>query len=91
MADGPYRHAFQVVTSPDPANSGEFRDVARAVGAVDTLEALLRDMRARYPETGSITPVDAGFRPGPQSRERGAGCNRAAGRCCPRNRTASAG
>jgi tetratricopeptide (TPR) repeat protein len=59
MAEGPERRAFEVLTSPNGPDSGEFRDIARAVAAVDTLEAFLRDMRARYPETGSFTPVDA--------------------------------
>ena len=67
MAEGPDRHAFETLTTPNSADSAEFRDIARAVAAVDTLEAFLRDMRARYPETGSFTPVDSGFKPGPQS------------------------
>ena len=68
MADGADRQAFEIVTKPERANPTEFREVARAVAAVDTLEAFLRDMRARYPETGSFTPVDAGYRAGPQAR-----------------------
>ncbi len=31
----------------------EFTAIARAIAAVDTLEAFLRDLRARYPETGA--------------------------------------
>ena len=65
MAEGPDRHAFEVVTAPQTANAGEFREVARTVAAVDTLESFLRDMRARYPETGSFTPVEAAYGPGP--------------------------
>src|SRR5262249_27423554 len=68
MADGVDRHAFEVVPRPERGNPTEFREVARAVASVDTLEAFLRDMRARYPETGSFQPVDAGFRAGPQAR-----------------------
>jgi hypothetical protein len=68
MAEGPDRHPFEIVTSPAAGNSGEFREVAHAVAAIDTLETFLRDMRARYPETGSFTPVDAAFGPGQQSR-----------------------
>jgi hypothetical protein len=68
MAEGPDRHAFEVLTLPENANSAEFREVARTVAAADTLEAFLRDMRARYPETGSFTPVDAAFGPSQQSR-----------------------
>ncbi|HUI97159.1 MAG TPA: tetratricopeptide repeat protein [Xanthobacteraceae bacterium] len=68
MAEGPDRHAFEVLSSSEHADSQEFREIARAVAAVDTLEAFLRDMRARYPETGSFTPVDAAFGPPQQSR-----------------------
>jgi hypothetical protein len=68
MAEGADRRAFEVLTAPNGADSAEFRDVARSVAAVDTLEAFLRDMRARYPDTGSFTPVDAGFGPAPQTR-----------------------
>ena len=56
------------IAASDHADSQEFREIARAVSAVDTLEAFLRDMRARYPETGSFTPVDAAFGPAQQSR-----------------------
>jgi hypothetical protein len=70
MAEGPDRHAFEVLTSSEHADSQEFREIARVVAAVDTLEAFLRDMRARYPETGSFAPVDAAFGPPQQSRTR---------------------
>jgi tetratricopeptide (TPR) repeat protein len=68
MADGADRHAWEVVTAPESANPAEFRDVARAVASADTLDSFLRDMRARYPETGSFAPVDAAARPVVQSR-----------------------
>jgi hypothetical protein len=68
MADGADRRTFEILMAPLAAGSAEFREVARSVAAVDTLEAFLRDMRARYPETGSFTPVDAAFGPGQQSR-----------------------
>src|SRR5215471_3088897 len=68
MAEGPDRRTFEVLTSPTGADTAEFREIAHTVAAVDTLEAFLRDMRARYPETGSFTPVDARKPPGPQSR-----------------------
>jgi hypothetical protein len=70
MADSPDRRAFEVLAAPNSGDSGEFREVARTVAAVDTLEAFLRDMRARYPETGAFTPGGAS-RPlpsAPQSR-----------------------
>jgi tetratricopeptide (TPR) repeat protein len=68
MAEGPERRAFEVLSAPDVADTAEFRNIAHAVAAVDTLDAFLRDLRARYPETGSFTPVEA-LRPapGPQS------------------------
>ncbi|HVY58795.1 MAG TPA: tetratricopeptide repeat protein [Xanthobacteraceae bacterium] len=56
MAEGNDRHAFDVVTQPLGSNSDEFRDIARTIAAVDTLDGFLRDMRARYPETGASTP-----------------------------------
>ncbi|HEY2524544.1 MAG TPA: hypothetical protein VGI29_05760, partial [Candidatus Binataceae bacterium] len=62
--DGPDRHAFEVLATPDNANSAEFREIARQVAATDTLEAFLRDMRVRYPETGAFAPgVVYGTRP----------------------------
>jgi len=68
MAEGSDRRAFEILTGPMAVGSAEFRDIARSVAAVDTLEAFLRDMRGRYPETGSFTPVDAAFGPAHQSR-----------------------
>ena len=68
MSEGPDRRVFDILMSPLAGDSAEFRAVTRSIAAVDTLEAFLRDMRARYPETGSFTPVDAAFGPGQQSR-----------------------
>jgi tetratricopeptide (TPR) repeat protein len=56
MSDGPDRHAFEVLTAPENASSAEFREIARQVGAVDSLDAFLRVMRARYPDTGPFAP-----------------------------------
>jgi hypothetical protein len=69
MAEGPDRRAFEVLSAPDGTASVEFREIAHTVAAVDTLEAFLRDLRARYPDTGSFTPVEA-RRPaaGPQTK-----------------------
>jgi tetratricopeptide (TPR) repeat protein len=53
VGDGPDRRAFEVITAPILTNAAEFREVARAIAAVDTLDAFLRDLRARYPETGA--------------------------------------
>ncbi|MEA2939234.1 MAG: hypothetical protein QOC56_2738, partial [Alphaproteobacteria bacterium] len=54
MGEGPERRAFDVVTSPIGASGTEFRDIARSIATVDTLETFLRDLRARYPETGTL-------------------------------------
>ena len=72
MAEGPDRRAFEVLTAPHGPDTAEFREIAQTVAAVDTLEAFLRDLRARYPETGSFTPVDA-RRPAPGAAVAGAG------------------
>src|SRR5207237_256764 len=52
MGEGPDRRAFDVVTAPVAKSGAEFRDIARAIASIDTLDAFLRDLRARYPETG---------------------------------------
>jgi hypothetical protein len=54
MGEGPDARAFDVVTAPVEAGGTEFRAIARSIAAVDTLEAFLRDLRARYPETGAM-------------------------------------
>jgi hypothetical protein len=58
MGEGPDRRAFEVVTAPIGTDGAEFREIARSIAAVDTLEAFLRDLRARYPETGAM-PANA--------------------------------
>jgi hypothetical protein len=67
MADGPDRRAFDVITTPMGTGSPEFRDVARAVAAVDTLEGFLRAMRARFPDTGATSGAASDV-PGKQSQ-----------------------
>ena len=62
MADSPDRRSFDVVTTPANTNGQEFADIARQVGASDTLEAFLRDIRTRFPDT---TGPSAGARPAP--------------------------
>jgi hypothetical protein len=54
MGEGPDRRAFDVVTAPVAKGGAEFRDIARAIASIDTLDAFLRDLRARYPETGAL-------------------------------------
>jgi hypothetical protein len=60
MGEGPDRRAFEVVTAPVGASGAEFRDIARAIASIDTLDAFLRDLRARYPEAGVAPRVAAG-------------------------------
>ena len=59
MADGPDQRAFEVVMGGLGTNSAEFRDVARLVASVDTLDGFLRDMQARYPEMTRAAGGDA--------------------------------
>ena len=66
MGDGPDRRAFDVLTAPAGAVDAEFGEVARALRAADTLEAFLRDLRARYPALGTL----------PASRQRSAADDR---------------
>jgi tetratricopeptide (TPR) repeat protein len=54
MAEGTDRRAFDVITAPTGPSGAEFRDVAKAVAAVDTLEGFLRALRARFPDTGAM-------------------------------------
>ena len=56
MAEGPDRRAFEVVTAPFNSNASEFADVARMIGAADTLDAFLRDIRAKFPDTTGPAP-----------------------------------
>lgn len=53
MGSGPNGRTFEVVTAPIEAQGSEFTAIARSIAAVDTLEAFLRELRARYPETGA--------------------------------------
>jgi tetratricopeptide (TPR) repeat protein len=68
MAEGPERRAFEVVTAPTGTSGAEFRDVARTVAAVDTLDGFLRAMRARFPDTGTMSGADAARAAGKQSQ-----------------------
>jgi tetratricopeptide (TPR) repeat protein len=55
FADGPDRRAFDIVTAPTGTNGVEFQDIAKKIASVDTLDAFLRDLRARYPDS-SVVP-----------------------------------
>ena len=54
MGEGPDRRAFDVVTAPVARSGVEFRDIARGIASIDTLDAFLRDLRSRYPDTGAM-------------------------------------
>ena len=56
MAATPDARAFEVVSAPLGTSGAEFRNIARAAAAIDTLEAFLRDMQARYPDTNTTSP-----------------------------------
>ena len=56
MAQTPDARAFEVVSAPIGTAGTEFREIARAAASVDTLEAFLRDMQARYPDASAIPP-----------------------------------
>lgn len=59
MNESPDKRAFEVATAPYEANGTEFRGLAKTVTAFDSLDAFLRDMRSRYPEVGTLSPVEA--------------------------------
>jgi len=59
FADGADRRAFEVVTAPIGATGTEFQNIAKKVASVDTLDAFLRDLSARYPEAPAAPPAGA--------------------------------
>ena len=69
---GADQRAFEVVTAPFNTYAPEFGDVARAVAATDTLEAFLRDIRTRFPETTGPGTAPAAQPAAPAVPSRGA-------------------
>ena len=65
MADTPDRRAFDVVSAPVGTAGAEFQDVAKKVAGVDSLEAFLRDMRTRYPDSSAISPAPSADKAAP--------------------------
>jgi hypothetical protein len=53
MGEGPNRRAFEVISAPVEAAGTDFRAAAHAVAAVDSLDSFLRDLRTRFPATGT--------------------------------------
>ena len=64
MASTPDANAFDVVSAPAGSSGQDFQNVAKKITGVDSLEAFLRDMRKRYPDSSAIsrtpTPPGAG-------------------------------
>ncbi len=65
MAEGSDRRAFDVVTAPLSAKAPEFGEVAKAVTTADTLDAFLREIRTKYPETTGPAPSAPAVQPAP--------------------------
>ncbi len=72
MAATPDARAFDVVSAPLGTSGAEFGAVAHAAASVDTLDGFLRDMKARYPESGAISPPGALPPPGGKPAPAGA-------------------
>ena len=56
MAETPDARAFEIVSAPLGTSGDEFGAIAHAAASVDTLDNFLRDMKARYPDSGAISP-----------------------------------
>jgi hypothetical protein len=54
MSDSADARAFAVLTAPDGALSGEYRDIAKQVANADTLSEFLGEFRKRYPDTPQV-------------------------------------
>ena len=67
MMNTPDGRAFDVVSAPVGTANTEFQDIAKKVTGVDSLEAFLRDMRTRYPDSSAMSqppaPAAAGAPP----------------------------
>jgi len=44
------------VSAPTGAAGAEFQDIAKKIAGADSLDAFLRDMRTRYPDSSAISP-----------------------------------
>ena len=85
MADTPDRRAFDVVSAPVGTGGAEFQDIAKKIAGVDSLDAFLRDMRARYPDSSALpqaandtpAPADTPRRQPPRRRRRRAAAEHA--------------
>jgi hypothetical protein len=59
MTEDADRRAFDIVSGPIGTSSSDFQNVAKTVASVDTLDAFLNDMRARYPDSAALPPAPA--------------------------------
>ncbi len=55
MADTPDRRAFDVVSAPVGSGDAEFKDIAKKIAGANSLDAFLREMRTRYPDSSAIS------------------------------------
>jgi tetratricopeptide (TPR) repeat protein len=64
MSASPDRKAFEIVCSPQSSSGEAFREIARSIAAIDTLDQFLKDLRARYPETATLMAPGRPIPPG---------------------------
>jgi tetratricopeptide (TPR) repeat protein len=57
VGDGADKRAFEIVTAPFAASAPEFTEIAKAIAAIDTLDAFLRDIKARFTEANAAVPA----------------------------------
>ena len=55
MIGTPDARAFEIVSAPLGTGGEDFKDIAHAAAAEDTLDDFLRDMRARYPDSNPVS------------------------------------
>jgi hypothetical protein len=58
MADTPDRRGFDVVSAPVGTAGADFQEIAKKIAGVDSLDAFLRDMRKRYPDSSALSQGD---------------------------------
>ncbi|HEY5067176.1 MAG TPA: tetratricopeptide repeat protein [Xanthobacteraceae bacterium] len=63
MVGTPDARAFEVVSAPLGSAGEDFKAIARAAAASDTLDDFLRDMKARYPESSPISSGPPDYAP----------------------------
>ena len=63
MVGTPDARAFEVVSAPLGSAGEDFKAIARAAAASDTLDNFLRDMKARYPESNPISSGPPDYAP----------------------------